>query len=173
VAEQPVDEHPQGNDPAAELTPRVTERLAAVDTRAAADRGAAERADHAARQGPLRPADVHAHLDGAPGPDGQASLVVASATATGTRSRRRTGLRGGRCLGCFLLPTGFLDTAPDETARVRRRPRPGPRPRGAERHRPDRAFSATVTRSTPDATAPRTSGTRRSPRTGTSSVGGR
>ena len=64
MAEQPVDEHPQGSDPAAKLTPRVTERLAEVDTPAAADRVAAELADYAVRYRPLRPADLHAHLDG-------------------------------------------------------------------------------------------------------------
>jgi hypothetical protein len=57
---------------------------------------------------------VHAHLDGAPGPDDRPSLVVAFSTTTAVPSRRRTGPRGGRHPGWFLPPTGCLDTPPDE-----------------------------------------------------------
>jgi hypothetical protein len=154
----PVDEQPQGSDPAAEPAPRVT-RAPGGGRHAGGGRPvAAELAGHAARYGPLRPADVHAPLDGASGSDGRPSPVVASWTATALPSRRRTGPRGGRRPGWFLPPTGPWTPRRTHSAGTSpptnwtSYPRSGTTPAGS------RACSATVTRSTPDATPPRTSG---------------
>jgi hypothetical protein len=141
-------------------TPGLEDRITppAVAT-AAAEARTSRRADHAARYRALRPADVHAHLDGAPGPDDRSSSVVASWTATALRSRRRTGPRGGRCPGWLLPPTVSRHPA-GPTARVRRLAGTGPRVRGAGRRRPVARLQRHGDESTPDATSPRTSGTR-------------